>query len=115
MARTVLGALLEMIRREATSRIHRDLVLELETGPSSSSHLTEITEKLRAQFPGLQRLMAGGDAESCWKVSIYVRPNGAAETVRQDLLRWPAGNEPFVRNYAIRQRSLWRTAEVRVR
>jgi hypothetical protein len=111
MARTALGALLEMIRREAASRIHGDLVLKLETGPASTSELTEITKNLRAQFPGFQRLMAGGDSDGCWKVSIYVKPNGAAETVRQDLLRWAAGNEPFVRNYAIRQRSLWRTAE----
>ena len=110
MARTIFGALLEMIRREVASRFHRDLVLELETGPASSIELTEITKALRAQFPSFQHFAAGGDSKNSWRVSIYVRPHGASEPLRKDLLRWAAANEPFVRTYTVRQRSLWRTA-----
>ena len=109
MARTILGALLEMIRREVASRFYRDLVLELETGPATSAEITEITKALRAQFPGFRQLAAGGEPDH-WKVSVYIRPQGASDITRQDLLRWAEANEPFVRNYTIRQRSLWRPA-----
>jgi hypothetical protein len=109
MARTILGAFLEMIRREVASRFHCDLVLELEIGPATSAELTEITKELRAQFSSMQEFAAGGDSGH-WKASVSVRPNGASEVIRQDLLRWAAAKEPLVRNYAIRQRSLWRPA-----
>jgi hypothetical protein len=30
--------------------------------------------------------------------------------LRQELAKWASRNEPFVRKYAVHQRSLWRTA-----
>ena|SRR5215210_7078355 len=110
MARTYLGAILEMVKREVLSRFHRDLLLELETGPASSDWLTRIAHDLEQEFPGLMGIAAGGDAEHCWKVAVRVRPNGPVEPLRQELARWASRNEPLVRKYAVRQRSLWRTA-----
>jgi hypothetical protein len=110
MARTYLGAVVEMLQREIASRFHRDLVLELETGPATSDQVTRITEKLRQEFPSLIEVAAGGDAERSWKVSVRVRPKGPVGPLRQELARWAARNEPFVHRYAVRQRSLWRTA-----
>lgn len=110
MARTHLGAIFEMIQRELASRFHRDVVLELETGPATSGELTKISEELRRQFPKLTWFAAGGDSESYWRISVRVRPDGQAQSLRQDLARWASKNEPFVRSYSVRQRSLWRTA-----
>jgi len=110
MARTYFGAVVEMLQREIASRFHRDLVLELETGPATSDQLTEITQELRREFPSLMDVAAGGDAERSWKVSVRVRPKGPVEPLRQELARWASRNEPFVRKYAVRQRSLWGTA-----
>ena len=53
MARTYLGAVVEMLQREIASRFHRDLVLELETGPATSDQLVTIIEELRREFPSL--------------------------------------------------------------
>jgi hypothetical protein len=110
MARTYLGAVVEMLHREIASRFHRDLVLELETGPVTSDQLTRITQELRREFPSLMGVAAGGDAGRSWKVSVRVRPEGPVEPLRQEHARWASRNEPFVRRYAVRQRSLWRTA-----
>ena len=110
MARTYLGAVVEMLQREIASRFHGDLVLELETGPATTDHLTRITQELRREFPSLMDVAAGGDAERSWKISVRVRPKGPAELLRQELARWASRNEPFVRRHAVRQRSLWRTA-----
>ena len=110
MAHTYAGAILEMAKREILSRIHRDLVLELETGPATSDQVTRITNELRREFPSLMDVAAGGDAEHSWKVSVRVRPNGPVEPLRKELAKWASANEPFVRKYAVRQRSLWRTA-----
>ena len=110
MARTYLGAFIEMIQREFASRFHRDLVLELETGPATSSELTQIIGQLRNEFPSLTTVAAGGDSERSWKISVRVRPNGAADALRKGLLQWASTNEPFVRKYSVRQMSLWRTA-----
>jgi hypothetical protein len=107
MARTYLGAVVEMV---PASRFHRDVVLELETGPATSDQLARLSEELRTDFPRLMWFAAGGDAESSWKVSVRVRPDGAAEQLRHDLARWASKNEPFVRKYSVRQRSLWGTA-----
>ena len=63
MARTYLGAVVEMVQREIASRFHRDVVLELETGPATSDQLARITEELRTEFPRLMWFAAGGDAE----------------------------------------------------
>ena len=106
MARTILGAIVEMIRRELASKYHRDLVLEFEAGPVTSRELAEITKQLQAQFPGFKESAAGGDADY-WKVTVHVRPYGQSETLRQELLRWAVANKSFVRKYAVRQRSLW--------
>ena len=110
MAHSYLGAVLEMARREVLSRFHRDLVLELETGPATSDQLTRLTNELQREFPSLMGLAAGGDAEHSWKVSVRVRPKGPVEPLRKELAKWASKNEPFVRKYAVRQRSLWRTA-----
>jgi hypothetical protein len=110
MARTYLGAFFEMIKREFTSRIHRDVVLELETGPAASSELTRISTELKAQFPTMNWFAAGGDSDRYWRISVRVRPDGQAQSLRQELARWASKNEPFVRSYTVRQRSLWRTA-----
>jgi hypothetical protein len=110
MARTYLGAVIEMVQREIASRFHRDVVLELETGPATSDQLARLSEDLSTDFPRLMWFAAGGDAESSWKVSVRVRPDGAAEQLRHDLARWASKNEPFVRKYSVRQRSLWGTA-----
>jgi hypothetical protein len=109
MARTSLGAAVEMLQREFASRFHGDLVLELETGPASGDELTLITQELQREFPNFMGLFAGGDAQS-WKISVRVRPKGPAEPLRQELAKWASRNEPFVRKYAVRQRSLWRSA-----
>jgi hypothetical protein len=110
MARTYVGAFIEMIQREFASRFHRDLILELETGPATSNELTQITEQLRKEFPSLKTVAAGGDSERSWKVSVRLRPNGAPDALRKELLQWASTNEPLVRKYSVRQMSLWRTA-----
>jgi hypothetical protein len=109
MARTLLGAVLEMFRREFASRFYRDIVLELETGPITPEQLRGIGEELTREFPKLTGFFAGGDAEGYWKISVRVRPSGSATPLREDLARWASRNEPFVRKYSVRQRSLWRT------
>jgi|SRR6478609_2332377 len=109
MARTYLGAVLEMIRREFASKFHRDLVLELETGPATTEELGRIREELRREFPKLTGFSAGGDADRYWRISVRVRPTGPADPLRQDLSKWASRNEPFVRKYSVRQRSLWPT------
>jgi hypothetical protein len=110
MARTHVGAILEMIKRAALSRFHRDLVLELETGPATSDQLIRITNELKQEFPSLMGVAAGGDGEHSWKISVRIRPNGPVEPLRQQLARWASRNEPFVRKYAVHQRSLGRSA-----
>lgn len=110
MARTHVGAILEMAKREVLSRFHRDLVLELETGPATSDQLIRITNELQQEFPSLMGVAAGGDGEHSWKILVRIRPKGPVEPLRQELARWASRNEPFVRKYAVRQRSLWRTA-----
>jgi hypothetical protein len=110
MARTYLGAVLEMIQREIASRFNRDLVLELETAPATSEQLTRINKELRDEFPNLMNVSAGGDPDRSWNISVRVRPKGQAESLRQELAKWASKNEPFVRSYSVRQRSLWRTA-----
>jgi hypothetical protein len=109
MARTVLGAVLEMFRREFASRFYRDMVLELETGPTTPEQLSGISEELTRKFPNLTYFLAGGDEEGYWKISVRVRPSGAATPLREDLATWASRN-PFIRKYSVRQRSLWRTA-----
>lgn len=111
MARTYLGAFFEMIKRELASKYHRDVVLELETGPATSNELTKLREELRREFPDLTEFAAGGDSDRYWKISVRVRPEeGKGDLIRQALATWASKNEPFVRKYAVRQRSLWRTA-----
>jgi hypothetical protein len=92
------------------SRLHRDVVLELETGPATSSELTRISEELRREFPKVTWFAAGGDSKSYRRISVRVRPDGQGQLLRQDLARWASKNKPFVRSYSVRQRSLWRTA-----
>jgi hypothetical protein len=110
MARTYLGAIVEMIKREIASRFHRDLVLHFEMGPATSEQLTTMHNELRKTFPSLVSVAAGGDSEGFWKVSVRVRPKDRPEMLRQDLSRWASQNEPFVRSYTVSQLSLWRTA-----
>jgi hypothetical protein len=110
MARTYLGAAFEMIKREISSRVHRDLVLEFEMGPATSEQLTTMQNELRKRFPSLVSMAAGGDAEGLWNVSVRVRPTTQAEPLRQELSIWASQNEPFVRSHSVSQRSLWRTA-----
>ncbi len=78
--------------------------------PQHRSPVASISEELRTEFPKLTWFAAGGDVEVSWKVSVRVRPDGAAEELRQSLARWASKNEPLVRKYSVRQRSLWRTA-----
>lgn len=108
MARTVLGAVLEMFRRELTSRFYRDMVLELETEPATPEQLRGINEELTREFPSLTYFAAGGDTDGYWKISVRVRPNDGTTPLREDLARWASRN-PFIRKYSVRQRSLWRT------
>ena len=110
MARTLLGAVVEMLKRELASRLHRDVVLELETGPATSDQIASISEELRREFPKMTWFAAGGDVKVSWKVSVRVRPDGEADELRQSLARWASKNELLVRKYSVRQRSLWRTA-----
>ena len=110
MARTHLGAILEMLRREFASKLHRDLVLELETGPATPEELRRISNELTRQFPRLTGFSAGGDADRYWRISVRVRPGGAADPLRRQLAKWASRNEPFVRKYSVRQRSLWSNA-----
>ena len=110
MARTLLGAVVEMLKRELPSRLHRDVVLELETGPATSDQIASISEELRREFPKMTWFAAGGDVKVSWKVSVRVRPDGEADELRQSLARWASKNELLVRKYSVRQRSLWRTA-----
>jgi hypothetical protein len=110
MARTYLGAVLEMLRREFASKFHGDLVLEFETGPATPEELRRISDELTRQFPKLTGFSAGGDADRYWRISVRVRSGGSAEPLRQELATWASRNEPFVRKYSVRQRSLWRTA-----
>ena len=110
MARTYLGAIVEMIKRETASRFHRDLVLRFEAGPATSEELTAIHNELRKTFPGFVSMAAGGDSGGVWKVSVCVRPKDRPEMLRQELSRWASQNEPFVRSHSVSQRSLWRTA-----
>jgi hypothetical protein len=107
MARTYLGAVVEMLRREFTSKFHRDLVLELETGPATPEQLRRISDDLSREFPKMTGFSAGGDADQSWRISVRVRPSGPADSLRQDLSKWASRNEPFVRKYSVRQRSLW--------
>ena len=110
MARTLPGAILEMLRRELSSRFHRDLILSLEIGPATTDDLMKMHEELRREFPKVTWFAGGGDEEGNWKVSVCVRPNGATESLRQELARWASRHEPVVRKYSVRQLSLWRTA-----
>jgi hypothetical protein len=110
MARTYLGAAFEMIKREISSRVHRDLVLQFQMGPATSEQLTTMQNELRKRFPSLVSMAAGGDAEGLWNVSVRVRPTTQAEPLRQELSIWASQNEPFVRSHSVSQRSLWRTA-----
>jgi hypothetical protein len=110
MARTYFGAFFEMIKRELVSKYHRDVVLKLETGPATSNELTKLNEELRREFPRLTEFAAGGDADRYWKISVRVRPEDEGNSLRQALARWASKNEPFVRKYSVRQRSLWRSA-----
>ena len=79
MARTLLGAVVEMLKRELASRLHRDVVLELETGPATSDQIASISEELRREFPKMTWFAAGGDVKVSWKVSVRVRPDGYAK------------------------------------
>ncbi len=110
MARTLPGAILEMLQRELSSRLHRDLVLSLEVGPATSDQLTKMHEELRREFPRVTWFAGGGDENGNWKLSVRLRPNGSAESLRQELARWASRHEPLVRKYSVRQLSLWRTA-----
>jgi hypothetical protein len=110
MARTYLGAVVEMLRREFLSKLHRDVVLQLETGPATSDQLAQVSEELRREFPKLTGFFAGGDGERYWKISVRVRPVGSNDGLREDLASWASRHEPFVRKYSVYQRSLWRTA-----
>lgn len=103
-----MGAFVEMLKRELTSKFHKDLVLAFETGPASHAELTKLFEELRREFPSVTEYSAGGDADLYWKISVVVRPKGATEWLRQDLARWASRKEPWVRSYTIYQRSLWR-------
>jgi hypothetical protein len=98
-----------MLRRELASKFYRDVVLDLETGPASPERLKEINDELTREFPTLTGFSAGGDAERYWTIGVRVRPIGSADTLKEDLSRWASRNEPFVRKYSVRQRSLWRT------
>jgi hypothetical protein len=110
MARTLPGAILEMLRRELSSRFHRDLVLSLEIGPATSNDLTTMHEELRREFPNVTWFAGGGDENGNWKLSVCLRPSGSAESLKQELARWASRHEPVVRKYTVRQLSLWRTA-----
>ena len=110
MARTLLGADIEMLRRELASKFYRAVVLDLETGPATTEPLKEIIDELSREFPTLTGFSAGGDAHHDWKIGVRVRPIGSADALREDLARWESRNEPFVRKHSVRQRSLWRTA-----
>jgi hypothetical protein len=107
MARTYVGAFVEMFKREIASKFHKDLVLQLETAAASQADLTKVFEELRREFPSISTISAGGDPDLYWKISVVVRPKGATEWLRQDLARWASRNEPWVRSYSIYQRSLW--------
>ena len=110
MARTLPGAIVEMLQRELSSRFHRDLVLSLEIGPATSDELTTMHEELRREFPTVTWFAGGGDEEGNWKLSVRLRPDGPAELRRQELARWASRHAPLVRKYSVRQLSLWRTA-----
>src|SRR5690348_1881058 len=107
MARTYIGAFVEMLKRELGSKFHRDLVLDLETAAARRAELTKVFEELRREFPSISTISAGGDGDQYWKISVVVRPTGATEWLRQDLARWASRKEPWVRSYSIYQRSLW--------
>ena len=109
MARTVLGAIFEMIRREFASRFHKDLVLELEIGPATNEDVVQMYEELIREFPKVT-WFAGGGEKGNWKVSVRLRPNGSALPLRQELARWASRHESLVRRFSVRQRSFWRTA-----
>jgi hypothetical protein len=85
------------------------MVLKLETGPITAEQMRGLNEELKREFPSLTYFLAGGDEEGYWKISVRVRPNGAGTPLREDLATWASQN-PFVRKYSVRQRSLWRTA-----
>jgi hypothetical protein len=110
MARTLPGAILEMLRRELSSRFHRDLVLSLEIGPATSDELTKLHEELKREFPKVTWFAGGGDEKGNWKLSVRVRPSDSAGSLRQELARWASRHEPMVHKYTVRQLSLWRTA-----
>ena len=110
MARTLLGADIEMLRRELASKFYRAVVLDLETGPATTEPLKEIIDELSREFPTLTGFSAGGDAHHDWTIGVRVRPIGSADALREDLARRASRNEPVVRKYSVRQRSLWRTA-----
>jgi hypothetical protein len=110
MARTLPGAILEMLQRELSSRFHGDLVLSLEVGPATSNELTKMHEELRREFPKVTWFAGGGDDKGNWNLSVRLRPDGSVDALRQELARWASSHEPLVRKYSVRQLSLWRTA-----
>lgn len=110
MARTYIGALFEYFQRELQSHARRDIVLRLETGPASKEDISRLYRELKHEFPAVTYWAAGGDPEHSWHISVRVPPHGRGETIGQELARWAARREPFLRDYSIRQRSLWRTA-----
>ena len=107
MAHTFAGAVLEFIKRELSSRVHRDLVLQFETGPATTDQLTSMTKELHDKFPGFRTMAAGANEEGVYKVSVRVRPTEPVEPLRQELASWASKNEPLVRNYSVRRRSWW--------
>ena len=109
MARTYIGAFVEMIKREFASKYHRDLILRLETGPAANSELTRLYDELRREFPSVKEIAAGGDSDQYWKISVTVRPGDSASSLRHALARWASKKEPWVRSYSIYQLSLWRS------
>ena len=110
MARTTIGALFEYFQRELQSRARRDVVLQFETGPASKEDINRLYQELRQTFPVTTYWVAGGDPEHSWNITAWVRLEGRAETVRQELAQWASRHEPLLRVYSVRQRSLWRTA-----
>ena len=110
MARTTIGAWFEYFQREFQSRARRDLVLQFETGPASREDINRLYQELRREFPSTIYWVAGGDPEHSWNITGWVRLEGRAETVREELAGWASRHEPLLRVYSVRQRSLWRTA-----
>jgi hypothetical protein len=110
MARTTIGAWFEYFERELQSRARRDVVLRFETGPASKEDISRLYQELKQEFPTTTYWVAGGDPERSWSITAWIRLEGRAETVRQELARWASRHEPLLRVYSVRQRSLWSTA-----